>query len=395
MKRICAILGAWALIGPAFAEPGPALDWDGVAAGRLPGAAELEARAELAELRRELAESGPLLAERPSFTGWLGARRLEDEGSAADAELEGEWPLLADRSQRRLFAEALLRHAETLAAAARAEGRLDLRRAYAAARTAERRLALRQEEEALLRRWQERLRQVEAAGGLAAYELDLIGLEADGVAAARWAAEAELAAAWAALRALAAVPDAPAPLADPPPLAALPAATQVETLAERALAARYELAAASSRLDRSRRASRVSLLGGAAKEGEESVLRFGLAYRPFLAGEMAAADAAESGSLAALARRLEIERAALQGRLAAARQLLLAEAASPAARHEEAAARVVAAIELRLVEGKTSPAEALAARRQVFALREQLLERGLRRWHQESEILHLTEKESP
>ncbi len=404
MERICAILGVCVVFGPAlWAQPAaPPLDLQAAEAGRFPGAAELEARAHLAELRRELAETGTLLAERPSISGWLGARRLEDDGSSADAEIEGEFPLLAGRGERQAFADALLKHAATLEKAAAAEGRLALRRAYAEALLAERQVALRDEELALLRRWQERAAAAVDAGGVAPFELELIGLEADGVAAARAAADAERAAAWASLAALAQLPAEPSALAALPPVA-LPTGDRTPTspaadgpldgnLVLRALAARYELAAARSRLERSRRASRFALLGGAAKEGDESVLRFGLTYRPFLAGEMAAVDAAASGALAALARQLEIEKASLEGRYRAARRLLATAAPS---RTEEAAARVVAAIELRLLEGKTSPAEALAARRQVFALRAQQLENTRNLQQQQFEILYLTEKEAP
>jgi hypothetical protein len=389
MRRICAILCALACAGPAGA-----VTLDEAMAARFPGAAELAARAEAAELRRELAATGNFLAERPTITGWLGARRTENEGSDVDAELEGELPLLANRSWRRSTEAALLLHAATIESAAAAEGRLELRRAYLAALHAERKLALRAEEETLLERWRERLRQVVEAGGAAAFELDLIGLEAAAVAFLRRADEADRLVAWTALAALAELPAAPQPLSAPPSLTLPADDVFIASLAARSLDARYELAAARSQLELAKTRSRFSLLGGAGREGDESVARFGLAFRPFFAREAASADDAARGSLAALSRSLEIERSLLRGRLAAAYRLLETTGRS-ASDPEAAAGRVVAAIELRLTEGKTTAAEALAVRRQVFELREKLLDHGLRRSLQESEILYFTEKEAP
>lgn len=393
MIRICAIL--LVLAAP---ESATELRLEHVLAQKFPAAAELQVRAELAALRRELAGSDVYLAERPTYDFWLGARRGDDSAGQtqqdADLEIEGEWPLLAERSQRDLFARQLQEHAALLEEGAAAAARRDVWLAYLDVWLADRRLALLNDEVTLLERWQDRLHQVVEAGGAAAFELELIGLETETMLFQRQAVAAQHLEAWSALAALVPLPATPARLAEPPPLAAPPPALPPEeALALRATAARYEIAVARASFERALATSRFSLLGSAAREGEENVLRFGLSLRPVSVQQRQAEVGAATGALAALAREIEIERALLLGRYQAARQLH--DALAPTTESFEArAAKVVAAIELRLIEGKERPAEALALRRQIFSLRDARLETSWRRFRQEAEIVYLTEKES-
>lgn len=394
MIRICAIL--LVLAAP---ESATELRLEHVLAQKFPAAAELQVRAELAALRRELAGSDVYLAERPTYDFWLGARRGDDSAGQtqqdADLEIEGEWPLLAERSQRDLFARQLQEHAALLEEGAAAAARRDVWLAYLDVWLADRRLALLNDEVTLLERWQDRLHQVVEAGGAAAFELELIGLETETMLFQRQAVAAQHLEAWSALAALVPLPATPARLAEPPPLAAPPPALPPEeALALRATAARYEIAVARASFERALATSRFSLLGSAAREGEENVLRFGLSLRPVSVQQRQAEVGAATGALAALAREIEIERALLLGRFQVARQLHVALAPTEAESFEARAAKVVAAIELRLIEGKERPAEALALRRQIFSLRDARLETSWRRFRQEAEIVYLTEKES-
>lgn len=382
---------------PAAAQDRP-LEFEQLQRSRLPAPAELAARAELAELRRELAGSSTYLSESPSWRGLAGARKTESAATRADLTLEGEWPLLAERGRRGELVAALLRHGQTLLAGAAELGRLELRRAYLAALLAQQRQALREEEGALLLRWQEHLRQRVEAGGAARFELELFTLETAAARLHAAEAAAEALVAWAELGGWTRLPPSPAPLAELPPLPPEKSAEPMppaDFLAGRVLAARYELAAARAGFDRSRSRSLFALVGAAGQEGEETLLHFGLSFRPFKADQDAATTDAAAASLTLLSRTNEIELGLLRGRYQAARQLLQATANQQADAFAANAARVVTAVELRLAEGKTTAAEALAIRRQVFALREQELEQRHRRALQEAEISFLTAKESP
>lgn len=382
----------WALL-LALASPGPSLSLSEALGRARASAGELEAEVLLSAARLGRAESAQGWLDRPSLEAQAGLRRLGG-ASFGDFALELEVPLLASDKTSSGSSGGPEAWAGALRSAARAEKRRALAGAYAAAWEAQETALLARDDEATVERWLGRARQRVTAGAGAPFEADLLALELE---AARWAradAESQAAERWTRLGALAELPAAPLALALPP-LASLPPVeglrSQFEAgAAARATRARGALAEQARQLEVRRSRSRWSLHPVLAREGEESVGRLGVRLGLMRRDEESSSAQAAGALAASLSRQSELELAALRARLEAA----LARAAAPAEGESEPAP-VLAALELRLVEGKSSAAEVLPLRRAVLAALRARVERRAAIWQARFEIEELTAEVAP
>ena len=344
-----------------------------------PSAEELAVASELAAARRELGATSARFAEGPTLGVEAGPRR-SDGSTDADLSVELDLPLLAKANGRGEVLAALERAESSLPAAARAETRGRIAAAYISAWAAEREALLRGEDVRTVERWLQIARRRLDQGAEAAFEIDLIGFDREQARAARAEALAARAAAWAQLAVWVEPPLVPLPnpesgepLAEPsppdlPPDGDFAPRLEAAPLAL-ALGARRDLSVSLARFEQARAQSRWALRSSVAREAEESVARFGLAYRFPLAAERPVAEQALRSAVAAADRESEQGRAELRGRFVAARSRYAALAADlpPSGETAPSPERALAAIELRLAEGKARPSEALLMRRAVIA----------------------------
>ncbi|HEV7672883.1 MAG TPA: TolC family protein [Thermoanaerobaculia bacterium] len=344
-----------------------------------PSAEELAVSSELAAARRELGATSARFAAGPTVGVETGPRRTND-ATDADIAIDLDLPLLRKANGREEALAALERASARLPAAARIETRGRIAAAFVGAWAAEREALLRGEDVATVERWLQIAKRRLEQGAEAVFEIDLIAFDLEQARVARAEAVAARAASWAEVAVwveppLAALSQAgedsiaEPSLPDLPPDAHLAGRFESSPLAS-ALAARRDLNMALARFDQARSQSRWALRSSLAREAEESVARFGLAYRFPLAAERPAADQALAASIAAAEREADQRLAELGSRFASARSRFLALSAfDPPARDsiEPSPERTLAAIELRLTEGKARPSEALLMRRAVIA----------------------------
>jgi len=328
--------------------------------------AELEADGRLAAARRALARSTGAVPGGPVLSLAAGPRRLGDGGTEADLQVGVELPLAPSGPEQRALASALERAKVQLPAAARAEARRDLAAAYVEAWRAQAVAASRAEDLETVERWLAAARRRVEAGADPAYEATLVAGERERAALELDRARAALAAARVALAAHAELPAGQLRLAAPEVEAA-----GADCVGEGALllaaSVRAELAAAEAGLALRAEGARWALAGDLAREGDEEVARFGLAYRFAPRAERPALDAQRATDIAAVRRAAELESAGLAARAAAARARL---SATPAGADEREVAAALAAFAARLAEGKSLPSEVLPSRRQLLAARE-------------------------
>ncbi len=353
-------------------------------------AEELAVSSDLAAARRELGATSTRFAAGPTLGVEAGPRRTGGS-TDADVAVDLDLPLLTKANGRAEALAALDRASARLPAAARLETRSRISAAFIDAWAAEREALLRGEDVATVERWLQIARRRLDQGAEAAFEVDLIGFDREQARAARAEALAARASAWGQLAVWVEPPlgDLPEPgtgqpIAEPSP----PGLPQDANLAARleasplalAFSARRDLAAALARFEQARSQSRWALRSSLAREAEDSVAHFGLAYRFPLAAERPAAERALAASVAAAEREAEQGLAELHSRFSSARSRFAALSASESLASEATASdatgpnargpapeRTLAAIELRLTEGKARPSEALLMRRAVIA----------------------------
>jgi hypothetical protein len=372
------VIASLAVLAIAAAPEPPARDLETVLRDAGPSPERLAAERELAAARRELSLSSGVVLEGPVVAVEAGPRR-SPEGDSTDLALELDLPLAADGAARRRALEALRAAEPALRGAADVEGRLALRLAYLEAWEAgEARRSSQQAVEAASG-WLEAVEARVAAGADAAYESALVASELGSARLALAEARAREETAWSALGARAAVGERASRLQAPAPPRSVAVDARLErSLVARAVAARAELETALVALAASRSASRWSLRGGAAREGDEDVARLGLGYRLPLPGQRDARTAERDAAVAETARRAEIERATLEGRLVAARARL-AELERGATVSPAEVRRALAALDARVEAGKDRPSAILPLRRQLLdALSTELAIRGAR-----------------
>ena len=398
-----ALIAGFAAAVLAAGEAPPTLTLEQALAQARTGLAEARLAVDLAELEADLGQTRGLLREGPSLATQAGWRRQSPDGDGADFGLEIELPLAskASRAGRASLADALGASRETLGRAAAATDRQKIVEAYLALWGAQRRAALRQDDERLLREFAGRLREQIAAGAVAAFHSGLIDAElraAQGLAAE---ALAEEGLAWAKLLALADLPAVPIPWLERPSwTAAAPAEPQASpapagpgSLVAESLRAEQRLADSRSLWSQSRQLSRSGVAASLAREGDEDVVLVGWRWRIPFEGERQALERRTAGeiSLREIAARQQL--AELEGRRRSSRALL---AALPAGAEDPQRLEAVwQAAELRVREGKDSPAEAMSIRRALISAQITALDLELRRLAAQAELAYLSLETRP
>jgi hypothetical protein len=354
----------------------PPLDLGSVRAAAFEDAGVARLEADLSERRRQLAAAGGFAREGPIVAVEAGPRRLEDDETKADLSIEAGVPIRLRGGARATAAAKLDEAAPVLLAAAEAEAGRRLADAYAEAWLAASRMEALAGQRELLEGWRDVARKRVEAGADAPFratlvEADLIRARGELDRARREAAEA-----WGALRALADLPAAPQVLAIPV-IPAWPGADESKALFEAGVArasidARLALDLAFGALETSDRLERWSLLGSVAKEGADSVARAGLAYRFPLPGERTSNDEASKSLERTLRRHADAERRLLEARLAGALERAREFGPLPDGRSFEES---LAAVNLRVLEGKDGPSDAVLSRRPLLDGRLAALER--------------------
>ncbi|MBP1772336.1 MAG: hypothetical protein H6P99_1499 [Holophagaceae bacterium] len=347
-------------------EPVPPLTYEALLSRATADPTQLRLEADLAARQRQLAATGGLLREAPTLTAEAG-RRSGAGTTSTDKLAQVDAPLLLAPTLRAGARDSLDRAEGSLLALAGAEARHRLRLAYLDAWLAGVQLRLRSSQLDLTETWVKVAQARVDSGSDPAYQADLVRgdllrLRADLGEAQRRAAEA-----WGALRALATLPAEPLPLADP----GAPALPSPEGLGEafgrslmrRALADRVAADRTAYDLQQALKASRWSLRGSHAAEGDERITRLGLAFRLPRPGELGAQKREASAGRGALAREGEAAAYQLESRFQTAlTRLRTFGEVLPPRRFDTA----LQAVDLRLREGKERPSDALLLRRQLL-----------------------------
>lgn len=392
-----------------------ALSFEEVLARARASAEELAVMAELAAAQREIGATSPRFASGPVLSAAAGPRR----GSGSidpDVAVDLDLPLLPRTNGRTEAMLALEGAQKVLPQAARLETRSRIVSAWISLWRADQETRLRAQDVATVERWLSLLRRRFEQGAEALFEVDLIELELEQARATAREVEASKTAA---LSELALWMDPPpeefgdlANSEPPAPFAAVsmalapsrPANTAISLgLLSTAVEARRDLKVALARFERARSQSRWALRSGLAREADESVAHVGLSYRFPLAKEKAAVAQAFDAEVAALEREARERQAALAARFELARERWLAGMAGTVGTVLQTSARpndsynerTLAALELRLAEGKARPSETLLLRRSVLAAEVARLDRRALHLAAAWEIAILTTEELP
>ena len=361
------ILGALPFLLALQAVAQTPLTYQDIQAKARPAPEQWRTDAWLSERNLQLQESRGFLREGPTLSLGTGPRRKAGLPTTADRAFEVDVPLFLSPRLRAGLESALGDAHPLLKEAARREASLRLRTAYLEAWLATRTLALRESDLDTVERWLKAARTRLEAGADPAFQVSLV--EGERLKAQQDLDEARIqqARALGALVSLADLPGAPVPLADPGPVPQLPTRDLAKGLEQgplrKALLAQADLETRSLRLKEAQTLSRWSLRGSYAQEGEEKITRFGVAVRLPRPGE---------GS--SVRRSTEAQIQAVQGETRQALAELDARAQATLSRmaaffREERLpdfAQAVAAVGLRLQEGRERPSEALPIRRQLL-----------------------------
>ncbi len=371
----------------------PSLTLDQVLAHAHRGLAEARLAAELTEIDAQLTQTRAFLRESPNLASQLGRRHQSSDGDTTDFGLDLEVPLAsgASRASRNFFTESLTADREVLVHAARLTDRQLLVEAYLTAWAAQQRLALRRDDERLIRDFARLLREQIAAGAVAAYHAELMAAEWNAARGLVAEAEAEQLAAWSSLQSLTDLPAEPVPRlerpawTDPPPTG--------QSILASSLLAEQRIADLRRRWLQDRELSRSSVTASLARDGGEDVALVGWRWRIPLAGERQAITQRTASQVAL--REVETRRqlAELETRRQRSRALLAALPESRGSLTETATAWQ--AVELRVREGKDSPAEAMAVRRALIAAQLTAFDLELRRLTAQAELAFLTQETLP
>ena len=344
------------------------LTFDDVLARARPSVVELQAESTLAETSRVAVTSGGLLRDGPTLTTGAGSRRDAEGATRGDVAIGAELPLVFSRSTSDALFAALERAAPVLREGARAESLLALRRAFLDAWLDERLILLRELDVTTVETWLRTSLARRDAGAEAPFQATLV--EGELLRSRNELAEtrAHRSESWGRLRGLADVPAMPVPLAPPLIEPAAPDGqdrSRFETgLLKQAVLARHGLEIAVAGRREALSNARWSLRADGRKEGAEEIATLGVAVRLPRAGETGAVHREAEATRRDATRQRDTALAELEARFAAALERLSTTTAgteSPIA--FEAA---LAAVQLRLTEGKERASEALPIRRQLL-----------------------------
>lgn len=354
----------WALLSlPLLAQQAP-LTYEQLAARARPAPEFLAVEADLARRQQSIAQTGGFFRQAPTIGLEAGPRRPDGGTPTTDRSLSLEVPLLLrpglrNQAQRELEVESPLTQAVI-----RLESRLQLRAAYLDAWLAEKVVERRRRDVASLEQWRSIASRRVEAGADPSFQGDLVEGELLRVQSALTREITGQAAAWGRLRALCDLPESPQPLADPgspvwPQTAELESRFQNGVLRQAALA-RAASRVSGTRLDHASANARWSIRADHAREGLDRVTHLGLAYRFGRPGEYAAARHSAETRVAAAERAGEWEQIELEARFSAARDALKS---LPAAQTPRDWAGALAAVDLRLKEGRERASDAIPIRR--------------------------------
>lgn len=366
MKPI--LLGALPCLLMAQVQPRP-IPYAELAARLRPGPEILRTEALLAERARDTNAIRGFLREGPTLSLSAGPRTSPQQATTTDQAVELDLPLFLSPRLRKDLLNSYDQASPLLRAAARIEARFHLRLAYLDAWAEDRIARWRDLDLDTLRDWLRVAGKRVETGADPAFQLSLVEGEwlraqQDRDEAHRFAREA-----WARLRLLTEVPVAPMPLEEPgapvlPPPQGL-AERFTGSVLPRALGARRSLEQDTLRVQEAIAQSRWSLRGTTSREGEEHVTRLGLAYRLPRPGETASLRQVRETQIRVMEQDLASQSMNLEARLRAALDRL--EAARQTDLPQPVGLdRALKAVELRLVEGKERPSEALPIRRQLL-----------------------------
>jgi len=373
------------------------LTFEHIRAKARPAPDQWRAEALLAEHQVQLQETRGFLREGATLALSAGPRRGPASPVTTDKGFEVDLQLFLASRVRADLESSLGKAHPLLMEAARREGAFRLRAAYLDAWLAERSLVVREADLATVEQWLQAARVRFDAGADPAFQVSLVEGERLKLQQDLDEARGLAARAWGTLAALADVPSAPVALGDPGPVPPVAQENLLERLKEgplrKALAAQAELEERGVRLSEALASSRWSLRGSYAQEGEENVTRIGLAIR-----------LPRRGETTALRHRTETQLQTLQGESRMAEAELEARALGAAERLRKAPAdadfpmdfsRALAAVGLRLQEGRERPSEALPIRRQLLEAQMASLRRTHARHLLAAELLSLLPEVNP
>ena len=350
--------------GPLMAQSD--LTFEALQSRAKPDPTQLRAEADLATLQRELATTGGIFREGPTVAVEAG-RRVTSAGNSTDKAAQVDAPLLLAPGVRRTARQTLEASTRTSLVLLKAESRQRLRMAYLEAWSTQAQLRVRESQVLATEAWLRVAQARVASGSDPAFQVDLVmgdqyRQRAELGEAHRLASEA-----WAHLRGLADLPLEPLSLAGPGPAVLPDPATQTEafeqSLMRRAVVERLAREQSHFELQQALRGARWSLRGSHASEGDETVTRFGIAFRLPRPGEAKALRSEASAVRRALDRERESTILQLESRFQTALARLRTFGAVPLPLAFEGA---LAAVDLRFREGKERPSDALLLRRQVL-----------------------------
>ncbi len=329
----------------------------------------LAAETFLGARQRELMETAHLLREGPTLTLSGGPRR--GEGRSQDRSLEVELPLFLRPGVRKMLEGALAHSGPVLRKAARLEGERKVRQAFLDCWLAQEEAHLKTESLETAKAWHAAAQNRVAAGADAPFEATLVAGERVKAEGELREARARLQEAWANLRTLVDLPAEPQGIEDPGP-AGLPAlegmagrfegGTLVQALVQRAATERAALG-----LRQAVETSRWSLVSGYQREGNERVATLGVGLRLPRVGEPRVLEAAAERERQQIRQEHDTARVALEGRFRQAMARIAVKGSPPSPSDWVAA---LAALDLRLREGKDRPSQALPQRRQLLEAQE-------------------------
>jgi len=332
-----------------------------------PAPEQWRAEALLAERQSQFQESRGFLREGPTVSFLAGPRRTPGAPGSTDKGLEVDLPLFLSSRVRAELESSLGKAHPLLKDAADREAALRLRMAYLDAWLAGRLLALRESDLAVVEKWFQAAQARFDAGADPAFQVSLVEGERLKIQQDLDEGRIQVARTWGSLVALAEVPSSPVPLADPITTPAIATENMIQRMQQgplrKALLAQAELEERSLRLKESMALSRWSLRGSYTQEGVDKVTRIGVAVRLPRPGEGAA-----------IRRSTETQVRAIQGEARQALAELDARALGVASRLEKAPSvssvpdftQAIAAVGIRLQEGRERPSEALPIRRQLL-----------------------------
>lgn len=321
----------------------------------------------VAERQLQLQESRGFLREGPSLALTAGPRRTPGTPGTTDRGLEVDLPLFLSPKLRTGLSERLGEAHPLLKEAARREGGLRLRAAYLDAWLALRMVALREEDLAIVERWLQAAHVRFEAGADPAFQVALVESERLKMQQDLDEARTQEALAWGTLTVLAEIPNTPVPLAEPGPVPVIQPGELGQRLQDsplrKALVAQADLEERSLRLKEAQALSRWSLRGSFAQEGEDKVMRFGVAVRLPRFGESATIRSSTDAQILAVQGQARQALAEFDARTAGALSRLQK---APADATLPDFTQAIQAVGLRLQEGRERPSDALPIRRQLL-----------------------------